>query len=398
MKNIKTIGLCILLALSTSFQACKKNDDLLTKQTEVNVSLNNPQNLENVTITNAIISFKEINSGKVITANKLMDGKLDIKLPEGSYDVSLEGEINYTIDGETKSSQVRGYQEGLVVNGSTATLSLFLFLHNEDANFVIKEIFFTGNKTPEGKTYNGDKYFVIYNNSDKTLYADGLVIAQSTFLTTTKRVYSPDVMANAFTANAIVMIPGGGDDYPILPGKSFVIANNAINHLEYNTNSLDLRNAEFELELLGSINVDNPQVTDLINVSSTLLMHDRGYKSFVLAKFATTPTDFLTQNKYTYSYMIGDREMKGDAYKISNSIIIDAVNLSVTAGFDWIVTDPSLDMGWTYCGQLESDPNRYGKSVIRKVLSTAPDGRKILKDTNNSTVDFNAEVKPSLMK
>src|SRR5690606_36701322 len=133
-------------------------------------------------------------------------------------------------------------------------------LHSDDANFVLKEIFFTGNKTPEGKTYNGDKYFIIYNNSDEVLYADGLVLAQSTFLSVTKRAYTPDIMANAFTADAIVMIPGDGDDYPIEPGKSFVVANNAINHLEYNSNSLDLTDADFELELLGTINVDNPQV------------------------------------------------------------------------------------------------------------------------------------------
>jgi hypothetical protein len=56
-----------------------------------------------------------------------------------------------------------------------------------------------------------------------------------------------------------------------------------------------------------------------------------------------------------------------------------------------------LDKGWTYCGKVDSDATRYGKSVRRKALSTTSNGKKILKDTNNSTLDFSPEAKPSLM-
>jgi hypothetical protein len=76
---------------------------------------------------------------------------------------------------------------------------------------------------------------------------------------------------------------------------------------------------------------------------------------------------------------------------------MDAVNLSVESVFEWILVAPSLDMGWSYCGKVDSDASRYSKAVRRKVLSTNPDGRVILKDNNNSTVDFEPEVRPSLM-
>lgn len=60
----------------------------------------------------------------------------------------------------------------------------------------------------------------------------------------------------------------------------------------------------------------------------------------------------------------------------------------------------SLPHLWTWdsptAGKVASDKNRYNKSVRRKVLSTTPDGRKILKDTNNSTEDFEAKATPSL--
>src|SRR5690606_14409981 len=236
--------------------------------------------------------------------------------------------------------------------GPTALLSIETFLHNENSGFVIQEIFFTGTETPEGKSYNGDKYFVIYNNSDEVLYADGLVISESEFLTTTKRVYTPDIMNEAFTAGSIVMIAGDGDDYPIDPGASFTVANNAINHREYNGNSFDLTTAEFELELLSTINVDNPQVTDLINLNGYMTMNNRGYKSYVLAKLEGTPEEFEANNQYTYEYETTTRTMSRDAYKIPNEWIIDAVNLSVATEFEWIVTDPSLDMGWTHVGSI----------------------------------------------
>src|SRR5690606_38968611 len=111
--------------------------------------------------------------------------------------------------------EVRGVQDGVVISGTEKAITLDLFLYNNKTGFVLSEIYFTGSQTPEGKAYNGDKYFVVYNNSDAVLYADGLVFAESEFLTTTKREYTPDVMASAFTTATIVMIPGDGDDYPV---------------------------------------------------------------------------------------------------------------------------------------------------------------------------------------
>lgn len=399
MNKLKTIGFSFVLTFAVLLQACTKDDDLSTKKTDLKVTIENPTGLQNVELKSGTISFTEINSGDVTSSDEFTDNELIVTLTEGSYDISFEGEVEYQLDGKTQTSTVRGYQTGLVLNGPTAVTTIDLFLHSETAGFVIKEIFFTGTGSFEGKPYHGDKYFIIQNNSDEVLYADGLVIAESAFTTTSKTQYTPDIMNEAFTAGdrSIVMIPGNGEDYPIEPGASFTIANNAINHLELNPNSLDLTGAEFELELIANLNVDNPEVPNLTNIILPLLMHDRGFKSYVLAKFEVSPEEFKVQNKYTYEYVASGIERSRDAYKIPNEWIIDAVNLSVEAEFQWIVTSPSLDMGWTYVGKVDSDESRYGKSVTRKVLSTTPDGREILQDTNNSTVDFEPETIPSLM-
>jgi hypothetical protein len=389
----------VLLTLFTTllYTGCKKDKD--TVPTQSTITLLSPNNLTGVTVVNATITAKETNTGNTITIKDVKSNSVPLSLAQGSYDFSVEGEISYTLDGATKNTKIKGLKQSQVIVGATTAVDVQLYIYNDEANFVIKEIFFTGTVTPEGKTYNGDKYVIIHNNSDKVLYADGLAFAESDFLTTTKRVYTPDVMNEAFTTKTIIIVPGSGTEYPIKPGESFTIANNAINHLEGNANSLDLRNSKFEVDLLSSINVDNPQVPNTINVSAFLTMHNRGFKSYVLARLNRTPDQFKAEQAYTNAYTNSAGNITNTStYKIKNSDILDAVNLSVQSVFEWIVTSPALDMGWTYCGKVDSDATRFGKSVIRKVLSTTPDGRVIYKDTNNSTVDFNPESVPSLKK
>ncbi|RAJ10871.1 uncharacterized protein DUF4876 [Chitinophaga skermanii] len=387
--------LFIFAAIGLVLAACSK-DELKVKTSQVGVALTNPAGLTNPQITDIAVEFKEVNSGVESKFNLRSAAELsNLTLPEGSYNVNLEGTVTFGADNDRQTSKIRGYKQGIIISGGEVKLNIPLFLYNVASKFVFQEIFFTGTVTKEGKQYNGDKYFVIYNNSEDTLYADGLVISEAQFLTTTKRNYIPNIMGEAFTAGSIVMIPGTGKQYPILPGKGFTIANNAINHLEYNSNSFDLTSAEFELTLVGSINVDNPNVPDLINLNGNMTMHNRGFKTYVIARFPQNMTidAYKAANYYEYKYLnsAGDTT-KQNAYKIPNAWIMDAVNLSVETNYEWILTDPSLDMGWSYCGKVDSDKTRYGKAVRRKELLTNPDGRVVLKDNNNSTLDFDPEV------
>lgn len=388
----------LLLTWMVVLVSCEKEYNV--QFSTVDIALKVPTGIQNYELEDITLIFKEANSGIVTNATIDGAGKLNKNLPSGSYSVSLEGKIEYVQDNNTINNKIKSYKDGITISsGEPIKLDLDLFIRDEKAGFIFKEIFFTGTQTPENKAYNGDKYFIIYNNSDDTLYADGLIVAQSTFLTTTKRDYKPNVMNEAFTTNDLFMIPGTGKEYPVLPGKQIIIANNAINHLEYNSNSINLQKADFEIELLSSINIDNPAVKNTISISGSMTMHNRGFTSYILAKLpeGTTVNDFKRNNLYTYSYLSGTREISANGYKMSNSFILDAVNLTVPAKFEWIVTSPQLDMGWTYCGKVDADATRYGKTVLRKILTTNPDGRIIYQDTNNSTVDFIPESKPSIL-
>ena len=227
------------------------------------------------------------------------------------------------------------------------------------------------------------------------------MIAQSEFMTVDKQDYTPNIMAQSFAASAIAIVPGTGKTYPIAPGEFFIIADDAINHKEYNPGSIDLRTATFEFYTEDADDVDNPAVPNMENLFSSMIIHNRGFKSFVIARLPISKNSYLADYTYDYEYNLvfgGESYPMGESvYSIPNAWIVDAVNLSVQSEFKWIVTAPSLDKGWTNCGKVDADQTRYGKSVRRKVLSTTSNGKKILKDTNNSTLDFSAEAKPSLM-
>ena len=399
MKNLKVIKWFLLSVVFISLNGCMK-DDFIDSKSDLLVVIDKSKLQGEYTLRNVKITLQESNSNQTseISVAEPFES-VSSTVAYGNYTATLEGDI--TLGDNSKSLKVKAVKQGIVVDKPEANITLELFTSDPSANFVFEEIFFTGTLTPEGKKYNGDKYFILHNNSMDTLFADGLFIAQSDFLTITKREYTPDVMDEAVTSNEIFMVPGEGQDYPVLPGESFIIANNAINHKEYNTKSFDLSTADLEIELIGSINVDNPSVPNAINISGNLLMHNQGYTAYVMGRLAPgeDAETFKNNNAYTYSYetQIGTT-LSFDTYKIPNNYIIDAVNISVETGYAWSVTSATLDSGWSFVGKQKSDEERYGKSIIRKTAGTLENGKPLLQDTDNSTDDFTAATAASLIK
>lgn len=401
MKQVKLL----FLATFTLFllNSCKKDDGGGTVDTsaEVTINLISPEGIEISEFSETTIKFTEINTGTV-TNETVTTSTFTVTLEQGSYEVNVDGNIVYTFNSNELEGAVTAYENQVSISQAEESVEIQLTLKSLQNDLIIEEIFFTGTLTPEGDQYYGDQYFKIYNNTDDTLYADGLLLADSAFMTVDQQEYTPDVMSEAFTASAVLKIPGSGQDYPIASGTSIIIAYSAIDHTENNANSINLTSADFEFYYESLDDVDNPSVPNLINLYDRLIPHNRGYKSYVIARLPEGVTDetFLAENSYTYNWDFVFNgvtyPMDGDGVKIPNEYIVDAVNLSVESEYQWIVTDASLDSGWTYCGTVDSDANRYGKSVIRKVI-TSESGMNILQDTNNSTVDFTPEAAASLL-
>ena len=398
--NMKNNFIIFSLLIMTIFNLLScTDDDKNIQTTEFKLTTTLPADYEDPSISNMVVNFTNVNTGRVISDNSFANNEVTVTIPEGMYHISMEGAIQYKREGKNMNGQIRGYEESVNITGASASLTTELFVSQISSDFIIAEIFFTGTLTEEGKQYDGDKYIKIYNNTDKVLYADGLSILESTFLTVDKQDYTPNIMNQAMAVSSILTIPGSGTEHPVNPGEFMIIADNAINHHAQNSQSFDLSKANFEIYYDDGGDIDNPEVPNILTPYGKFIFHNRGFRSYAIARLGDME-EFLKNYTYDYEWMFifGEYEIPQaeSCYKVPNEMIVDAVNLSVKSEFQWIVTSPTLDMGWTYCGVIDKDNNRYGKSVLRKTFSTTEDGRAILADSNNSTLDFTPEATQSL--
>ncbi|MBO6183645.1 MAG: DUF4876 domain-containing protein [Chryseobacterium sp.] len=397
------ILLSLVAAMATGFTvtSCSSDDDFgaTAKQNGV-LTLNFTG--ENITeYTNLEVEIKEINTGATIKETLKKENAHSFEVAYGSYRITVNGVVI------ASNEEVRAAGTGQTdITSAVKNLTIPLFAKKFHEDFIIEEVFFTGVKTSDNKNYNSGRYFKITNNTSNILFADQLIIGQSEFLTTDDKNPTPYNKNLSFAVKGVMVLPGSGNQYPVQPGDFIVIADNAINHKQNTSTAYDLHNADFEFPstnpALGQ--VDNPSVPNAdIIFSETkfdmFLMHNRGFESYVIARFPTgeDKITFLQKFKYDYSYqnsagIITPRS----AYAIPNSWIIDGVNNSIPTNFVHTLTAPGIDSGWASVGATDSDANRYGKSVRRKTAGTMTNGKNLYMDTNNSTNDFTKDAVPSL--
>ena len=124
--------------------------------------------------------------------------------------------------------------------------------------------------TAEG-TYFGSEYFRIYNNSDTTVYLDGVIFgdgmaSQFDYPNFPCTLYAPYALdPRGIWALRFHQVPGAGRDYPLAPGATAVIATDAIDHRPLFSEGLDLRHANFEV-YEGAGDIDNPAVPNTIRL------------------------------------------------------------------------------------------------------------------------------------
>ena len=417
---MKTFRLFMILLCVTAIASCSSDDgsSVDTTPTDLKIMFQLPDGYaDDATLTDLSLTLTDINTQRKTTFNGNAAEDLSITLkavPGGYYRIDATGKLNYrNKDLVGKQVDVLAYSEGIILTREAPIAALKLQVTSQPEadpadiayrGFVLGEIFCAGTANRQGNYYYADKYFVIYNNTDHVLYADSLVIAESDFLTTMKQEYTPDIMPTDMAVSAMYMIPGSGHDVPVQPGGKLLVVDNAVNHTVANPNSWDMTKADYEWYDESTnpqfTDIDNPNVPNLERIySSTLTLwspHSQGFKSYALARMHADRKTFLTDYMYDYTYHLvgqtGEADMTGSAYRLPNSWILDAVSMSVPALFQWIVTSPTLDKGYTYCADFGWDDSRYGKSVRRKVK--AMDGtRAILQDTNNSTDDFEPRTK-----
>ena len=387
MKKIFYIVLCSCLVLT----GCEKKDPVQTAELSVVLQM------EGVTkISDVVISAHDVNMNRDYS-----ESSTTISLPLGYYDLT----VNALGDGQP----IRAYKRGVKVERDCTVEMTADWVQDRTDDFVLAEIFFAGTETPEGKRYIGDKYFVVFNNSTDTLYADGLILVEADLNSVQKYdLGDHDFRDRYFAVDAMYRIPGKGDEHPVAPGKALLIADNGMDHTAANSNSFDLSDADYEWydvsSSAGATDVDNPAVPNMDKLYcytyTIWVPHNQGHKSFGLARFpegVTAEQYFATDSLYlSYNYELvtsaGTFSQSKKSYVLPNEWIVDAVNMAPSETFQWLTFSDKLDAGYAYVAPTGSDVTRFGKAVRRKTKEIT-NGRRVLQDTNNSSDDFEMGVK-----
>lgn len=286
-------------------------------------------------------------------------------LPSEVEQLSDVSDENYSLANRTMPSlEIRpGLEEPVIVP---------LELIFEGAPIVFSEIYASG--PPGAGLYFFDRFIEFFNQTDSTLYLDGLVVA---------RVYASSYLGLNFIddpefihSSNVWKFPGSGTDYPIEPGEFIICAVDAIDHTINAPESFDHRGADFEFYKPDAPDIDNPNVPNMIMIyQSSGIDWLIGGQADALV-LARTDTDNI--------------RWRDGRILIPYEDIIDGVEYLLNpSDLDRKKLNPMIDAGAT--GGI----NFYtGRSMERRV-TISPDGVKRLQNTNNSSVDFRINDRPT---
>lgn len=386
-----------LFTLVAAFISCSKIDNALDTPDMEYLSVD-------ITTTSLVDGIADPEGLKVVFENftegvrierPLTHGvtRIDSIIP-GTYSINVSGiqEVdgkNYLLNG-SKINQLlidHGQQIDIAVSGATVGPLAF------------SEVFYAGTSP----FYFRNQFYEITNNSDETVYLDGLYFANLTpgTATTTLPIWPESDDGKYVYAERIWRIPGSGSDYPLEPGASFSIAQFAANHQlpQYSPDSpIDCSSSEFEFNMDNANFPDQP-ATDMEHVFYNGFASKGTLPQYLTAVFGGAYVIFTVPEGEAYDPAndptLKTRNLGTTSPSLYAKIPIEYVVDAVEAGHNENMIAAKrvasvLDAGMTYVGATYNS-----KGVRRKKIGERPDGSPILQDTNNSSEDFERLVTPT---
>jgi len=410
MRLITYSKIALMAMVTVCFAACSSDDDPVEEKIILNIAANAPESADIVNDYSAftVVATSERDNSKT-TAMLSADGKATLTVDKGGYNIQIDGTVdNCTYTGTTGVKQFAANADVTIdvkrVNDQYA---------KSKAGLVFKELFYNGG-TYAGSMRHPDQYVVIANNTDHTIYADSLVIAQSSNMNTLPCADLQALLPNDLAVANMYMIPGDGKTYPVKAGDVIVIASSAINHAEaYEFNKekdtgipADLSGADFELadedaSMTGKV-TDNPEVPNLVKLFNgmpkgvTGWMHPYGIRPVVI--FDGSGIDWATFMpahviKYKEKARVSAEIAEYQGYKIPVSLIVDGIETtSATTPYWGNYTSKTLPASVDK-GTIEAthDNSCHHNSYLYRLTDT--NGK--LKDTNDASADCKVEHRDS---
>ncbi len=398
MKKIRYIFYSALALLG--FTSCVDNGDSAGETyhqlTVVSDLPEEVQNGEGEMVTGQF-RYTELNTGR--TGAYALPQYDPFTLPAGLYDIECSATVAYTSSQGTRIERSLRAVQRSVELAAAKTITLDWFFYDATNSLVFSEIYATGSLNATATGGIRDTYIRIYNNTSEIIYADGIGIAESAFVNARTNTFEILTEANDrqvnFTAGTIWVIPGSGTDYPIAPGESIKLVDQAINWNEQVAGGLDHTDADFEWVDDHAMDTDNPAVPNLQKwycYSNTIwVISNQCNRSYALVKFpeGMTAEQYLAEYRGTYDYIsaVGSQMTNDKAYLIPNDWILDGVNMGNLETWVRGALGDGLDISYASVSDIARDPERFGRLLARRVAST-DNGVEILMDTNDSSNDF----------
>ncbi len=345
------------------------------------------------------VVFTNNNTGAIVKGFIDEDCIVTVSLVPGVYSVSVTGTTKhegseYYLNGNVSSlSFLRSVSKVEAI----ASGSGMIIRPAKVSSLCFSEIYYCG----VASYYFRDQTYQIYNNGEETVYLDGICFAQlePNIATATPPTWpDEDGTDNYVYGKMIWQFPGSGTDYPLAPGESVVVVQEARDHTKNNPNSYDNSMADWECNT-GNVTRDNAAVDNMpyifyagyLNTMQWLTSVFGG--AFVL--YQGDADNLLNKSYYEDPSHLQAPVNESTRYaKIPAGMILDgielltnmdAMNMKRIPGF---IDAGGTSVGATYCG----------KSVSRKVIGTRTDGTPIYSDTNNSTYDFQINDHPVIRR
>lgn len=385
-KFLKNGVIAMMAVCGLAFVSCSEDNDEGMKSYKLTVSYSLPSDVEasNVEELKLILGSTTKNDTLSLDANPK-----EIELPQGQYKVTVTGKV---------ADEAKAYLSGstsvdLYVN-TPVTVNLQKVMQS---SLIFKTIHNSGSK----QYYMHESYFEIVNNSDEVQYLDNLILTAPAGNQQTANAWQANGYEDLYACGqgSVVAFPGNGHDYPLQPGESVLIANDATNHkLAYGEDTSqaadyascpDLSNADWEIYLdynANDVDYDAPNLKTIFYNNQYMFAFGLGVsgRSYVLAKLpeGMTPEAYAALES-SVMYEPGTSSTSMSYLVIPSKYVLDAVD----------IYDPETENHYpTFLPQddatgVKGNP-MYSAKCIRRKVTKIENGRPYYQDTNNSAADF----------
>lgn len=352
-------------------------------------------------VERALVTVRREGSAREDTAQSDASGRAVFEdLLEGNYSISavrlLDESERELLSTDNADVSVLGGGVTTQVTPPTQGRALSLTAGRR-GSILISEWSFKGITPVSGDGYVFGGFIELYNNADTAVYLDGLIVGSGWARVVLGGLW-PCTDFDFFRldpegvwARYLYRVPGTGRTHRLLPGRTAVLATDAIDHSEFVEGGLDLSRADFEF--LGTNDVDNPAVPNLISVGPHL---DRGSHGLIDQGFVGVPlvAGQIDLDSLPRRTIFEPQEL--EHVRLPRNSLLDLGHFIWFGGLPVCdrVVDPSLD------GAAASiNAGDEARSMQRRVLVWNPDGTAILQDTNTSSRDFaEAPISPGVIR